>query len=66
VPTEVEQIIQDALQEWGSQQEIIAHLLAQRENRFVQEKEQYIEVYLDVDPRPRFNFEPYKRKVAGI
>jgi LmbE family N-acetylglucosaminyl deacetylase len=66
VPAGVEQIIQDALQEWGSQQEIIADLLAQRENRFVQEKEQYIEVYLDIDPRPRFDFAPYKRKVAGI
>ncbi len=63
---DAEGVIRQALQEWKTQQQIIAGLFQQREGRWVVEKGQYIEVYLEIDPRPKLDFEPYKKEVAGI
>ncbi len=54
----VEEEIRDALYCFHSQEEIIEDLVAQRQDRKYQRN--FMEIYLDFDPRPRLEYQPYK------
>lgn len=62
---DVEKMVDVGLEQFVSQQEIIAGLIADRKARRLKDG-RYIEVYLRFDPRPRLNFEPYKALIEGL
>ncbi len=62
----IEQQILDSLKEFKSQEDIISYILEVREERKLEKKEKYIELYLDVQPRPRFDYRPYKKLISEI
>ena len=62
---EVEQTVAKGLSEYVSQQAIIADLLLQRKARQLPDG-RYIEVYRRFDPRPKLDFEPYKRLLGRL
>jgi LmbE family N-acetylglucosaminyl deacetylase len=61
-----EQKVEGALAEFKTQQEIISDILKIRKNRKLDNDDKYIELYLDSDPRPRFDYRPYKRLISEI
>lgn len=65
VEKNIETKIINSLREFKSQEEIISYILEVRKERKLEE-EKYIELYLEVDPRPRFNYEPYKKLISDI
>ena len=66
VNNEIEQKIISAIMEFKSQQDIIYYLLEIRKERKFYNSEKHIELYLDVDPRPRFDYGPYKKLISEI
>lgn len=62
---EVEREVQEGLEKFVSQTEIIADLMIQRKMRRLADG-RYIEVYLRIDPRPKLDFEPYKRFIENL
>ena len=62
---DVEQKVAEGLKEYVSQQEIIADLIAQRLARRLPDG-RFIEVYRRFDPRPKLDFEPYKRLLGKL
>ena len=66
VTQEVEQMIATALKEFKTQEEIISYILNVRKERKFEENNNYIEIYLEVEPRPRFDYDPYKELILEI
>ena len=64
-PEEVELEVAHGLEQYVSQQEIIADLVAQRKARRLPDG-RFIEVYRRFDPRPKLNFEPYKKLLGKL
>ena len=62
---EVEEKVFEGLKEYVSQQAIIADLLEQRKARKLPDG-RFIEVYRRFDPRPKLDFEPYKRLLGKL
>lgn len=62
----IEEKVQHALNQWVSQQDIIKGLIHQRQERFVETHHQFLEIYLQFDPRPKLNLEKYKKIVSSI
>lgn len=62
----MENKIQKSLMEFKSQQEIISYILGVRKERRIENSNRFIELYLDVDPRPRFDYNPYKNLIREI
>ncbi len=58
VPLEVEEGVRRAIVEYETQREIIADLVQRREERRLPDG-RYLEAYLKLDPRPKFNYKPY-------
>ncbi|MHA1733073.1 MAG: PIG-L deacetylase family protein [Promethearchaeota archaeon] len=64
---EVEERLQRALREWASQGEIIEGIIeSRRERRLPGDPPRYLELYLEVDPRPKFDYGPYRELVGEI
>lgn len=63
VAPEVEESVFEGIRAYASQQSIIADLVQQRKARKLPDG-RFIEVYLRYDPRPKLNFEPYKRVIC--
>jgi LmbE family N-acetylglucosaminyl deacetylase len=63
---EIEMTIRNALSKWESQQAIIKGIMQRRDSRLMQEKNQYIELYLSIDPRPQLDINKYKRILSQI
>ncbi len=63
-PFWVEEKISKSLEEFESQQRIIAHLLVARKARTCGDG--MLELYIDFHPRPALNYEPYKRVIGEI
>ncbi|MHA1301835.1 MAG: PIG-L family deacetylase, partial [Candidatus Helarchaeota archaeon] len=61
----IEKEIQSALKGFKSQSNIIENLLKIRRNRRMSNNK-YLEVYLKIDPRPRFDFKPYIQLITEI
>lgn len=61
----VEESVCDGIRAYASQGEIIADLVQQRRARCLPDG-RFIEVYLRFDPRPKLNYEPYKRLLAEM
>ena len=61
----VEDAVAKGLAEYVSQQEIIADLIRQRKARKLPDG-RFIEIYRRYDPRPRLNFEPYKKLLGKL
>jgi len=66
VEKEIEQKIVDAINEFKSQEDILAYLLEVRKGREISNSEKFIELYLEIDPRPRFDYKPYKKLISEI
>lgn len=60
----MEQQVQDALQQFQSQQSIIQGILEERKEREVEGG--HIELYMRVDPRPKLDYAPYKEIVKSL
>lgn len=60
VDQSVEDKVIDGIKAFPSQEKIIDDLVAQRAARKLNDG-RYIECYIKFDPRPKFNFEPYKK-----
>lgn len=60
VDQSVEDKVIDGIKAFPSQEKIIDDLVAQRAARKLDDG-RYIECYIKFDPRPKFNFEPYKK-----
>jgi LmbE family N-acetylglucosaminyl deacetylase len=63
-PKDTEDRIRQAIRQWASQGEIIKDLVARREERLCNDG--YIELYLDVDPRPKLKYEPYIQMIRDM
>lgn len=61
----VEEAVHAGIRAYASQGEIIADLVQQRRARCLPDG-RFIEIYLSFDPRPKLNFEPYKRLLADL
>lgn len=61
----VEHTVHQGIRAYASQGEIISDLVAQRRARCLPDG-RFIEVYLRFDPRPKLNFEPYKRLLEEL
>nr|MDO8112480.1 PIG-L family deacetylase [Candidatus Sigynarchaeota archaeon] len=59
-----EQKIQSALQQFHSQQAIIKGILENRKERKIDQG--YLELYMQVDPRPKLDYNPYKQSINHI
>ncbi|HIS04172.1 MAG TPA: PIG-L family deacetylase [Candidatus Pullichristensenella avicola] len=59
---EVEECVCNGIRQYASQQEIIAGLIEQRQERRLGDG-RYVEVYLRFDPRPKLDFSPYRLAV---
>ena len=62
---EVEDAVARGLSQYVSQQEIIADLLLQRKARRLPDG-RFIEIYRRYDPRPKLNFDPYKKLLGRL
>ena len=62
---DVEEYVNRGIEKYVSQQEIIEGLIQARKERKINDG-RFIEVYLRFDPRPRMNYEPYRRVVESI
>jgi LmbE family N-acetylglucosaminyl deacetylase len=62
----IEQKIIDSLKEFKSQEDIISYILDVRKERKLENEKKFIELYLEVDPRPRFDYGPYKKLILDI
>ena len=62
---EVEGEVARGLAQYVSQKEIIADLIRQRLSRRLPDR-RFIEIYRRYDPRPKLNFEPYKRLLGKL
>jgi hypothetical protein len=51
--------IRNAIKKWESQLEIIEGIIKSREERKVF-GDQFLEIYKSIDPRPKFDYTPYK------
>ena len=65
VDPQVEEVVHEGIRAYVSQGEIIADLVQQRKARCLEDG-RFIEVYLRFDPRPKLNFEPYKRLIGEM
>jgi LmbE family N-acetylglucosaminyl deacetylase len=65
IPEADEKRICECISQYKSQGRIINDMIASREERSV-ESGKYMEVYLSFDPRPKLDFEPYKKFVNEI
>ncbi len=63
-PKDMEDRIRRAIRQWESQGEIIKDLVARREERACNGC--YIELYLDVSPRPKLRYQPYIQMIKEI
>ncbi|WP_406676819.1 hypothetical protein [Moorella sp. ACPs] len=63
-PNAAEDVVIRALNKFISQKRIITRLLEARSAR--QYGEGFIELYIDFDPRPALNYEPYKNLISQI
>lgn len=66
VERDIEQKVTDSLMEFKTQQQIISDILEVRKKRRLDGNGNFIELYLDIDPRPRFDYEPYKKLISEI
>jgi hypothetical protein len=66
VSSVIEDRIRTALAQWESQQEIIKGIMVERESRLISEKNQYVEIYLNIIPRPKLDLEKYKDVIRGL
>ena len=66
VRNDIEIKIIKSIKEFKSQHEIISQILEVRKERLIEESRKYIELYLTIDPRPRFDYEPYKKLISDI
>ncbi|TFG01623.1 MAG: PIG-L family deacetylase [Promethearchaeota archaeon] len=66
VNKEMEDIISEALREFKTQKEIISNIMNVRKERKMEDSERFIELYLSIDPRPQFNYNPYKKLISEI
>lgn len=65
VPEDIEKQICEGILQYRSQGEIIKGLIAQRAERS-NGQGQYIEVYLNFDPRPKLDYKPYLEAIANM
>ena len=63
-PQETEDRVCEAISEYASQAQIINNLVASRKERFTGQG--YIELYIDMDPRPKLDFAPYVKLIQGL
>jgi hypothetical protein len=66
VNKEVEDTIIKSIMEFKTQQEIISSILGVRKERKITNEENYVEIYLEMDPRPRVDYNPYKDLILKI
>jgi len=66
VNKEIEKKIQNSILEFKTQENIISAILETRKERKLENNDRYIELYLDIDPRPRFDYDPYKNLISKI
>lgn len=60
----IEEKIRNSVRQFKSQKDIIRDLIAYRDKRRFQNN--YIEIYLDLDPRPTLDYKPYKNYLKQI
>ncbi|NMC07700.1 MAG: PIG-L family deacetylase [Candidatus Lokiarchaeota archaeon] len=60
-----ERLVQQSLRAFASQQAIIKGILEQRQERRINDGG-FIELYMDIDPRPRLDYQPYKNIIEEI
>lgn len=60
----IEERIRNSVRQFKSQKDIIRDLTARRDKRRFQNN--YIEIYLDLDPRPTLDYKPYKDYLKQI
>lgn len=60
----IEEKIRNSIRQFKSQKDIIRDLIAYRDARRFQNN--YIEIYLDLDPRPTLDYKPYKNYLKQI
>ena len=65
-PEAVEERVRAAVGEYVSQKGIITDLLLSREERRVPDSNKYMELYIELDPRPKLDFAPYARLIGSI
>jgi len=63
-PASIEEHIHKALKEYVSQELIIKNLMEQRRER--QTKAGYMELYIDIKPRPKLDYAPYVSLIESI
>ena len=61
---DVEKRVSSAMGEYVSQAQIISGLMDSRKER--RAGEYYMELYIDLDPRPKLNFSPYAERISHI
>ena len=66
VERQYENKIKASLEQFKSQAQIISNLIQRRESRKYESSNQYLEVYLEMDPRPRFDSRPYLNLINKI
>lgn len=64
-PAKAEENIQEAMQAFRTQANIIAGLMSERAERQISQQE-FIEVYLSFDPRPKCDYRKYINKIEEI
>ena len=65
VSSDVEKIIDEAIEEYVSQEEIIKGLVEARKERCLSNGN-FIEVYIEFDCRPKISFDPYKTWIENL
>ncbi|MHA1293799.1 MAG: PIG-L deacetylase family protein [Promethearchaeota archaeon] len=63
---EIEEKIINSLKKFKTQKDIISYILDVRKERKIEKTNKFIELYLKVDPRPKFNYNPYKELIKQI
>ncbi|MHA1273170.1 MAG: PIG-L deacetylase family protein [Promethearchaeota archaeon] len=66
VNKKIEEKIIEALKEFKTQEDIISYILEVRKDRKIDANNRFIETYLEIDPRPRFNYTPYIEEIKKI
>jgi hypothetical protein len=66
VQPSIESQIRTAIRKWKSQEKIIESLLNQRQQRFIQQRNQFVEIYIKIDPRPILDYNKYKKIINQI
>lgn len=62
--SDIEEVVESALREYKSQSAIIDDLIRQRDQR--RRNGDFIELYMEVDPRPALDYAPYWELIDGI